>query len=165
MKVSELKSLPPLNIPLGDLRMASDNDGNLKVFDILRKKFVVLSPEEFVRQNFVQWLNSSFGYPFSLMANEVSISLNDTKKRCDTVVFGSDGSPLIIVEYKAPDIAISQETFDQIARYNMELKAKYLIVSNGRSHYCCKIDYLNKNYHFIKMIPTYREAATPFGVN
>ena len=89
------------------------------------------------------------------MANEIGIELNGTKRRCDTVVFNSDGTPLVIVEYKAPDISISQNVFDQIVRYNMVLRAGYLIVSNGITHYCCVIDYDRNTYHFIPEIPDY----------
>lgn len=92
------------------------------------------------------------------MANEIGIKLNGTRKRCDTVVFNPDGSPFVIVEYKAPDINITQNVFDQIVRYNMALKANYLIVSNGLQHYCCQIDYKNNSYRFIPRIPEYNEA-------
>lgn len=165
MKEQDLKKLPTLSMPYSPLRLAKDENGNLKVYDILRKKFVALTPEEFVRQNFVHWLISHYNYPESLMANEVEIHLNDTKKRCDTIVFGRDCKPLIIVEYKAPDVDITQNTFEQIVRYNMELKAKYLIVSNGIRHYCCKIDYPGKTYNFIRLIPEYNDAAGMPGIN
>lgn len=125
----------------------------LKVFDPLRRKYVALSPEEYVRQHFTAWMIDSFGYPASLMNNEVSLSLNDTKRRCDTVVFRSDGSPAVIVEYKAPTVAITQKVFDQIARYNMVLRSRFLIVSNGLSHFCCEMDYEKETYRFLPNIP------------
>lgn len=165
MKEQELKTLRPLSIPYASLRLAKDEKDNLKVFDPLRKKFVALTPEEFVRQNFVGWLTTHFGYPASLMANEVEIELNGTKKRCDTVVYGRQCQPLMIIEYKAPDVEITQNTFDQIVRYNRELKARYLIVSNGRNHYCCVIDYERDSYNFIRLIPQYNEAAGMPGIN
>lgn len=158
MKLSDLKQLPPISIPVSNLRLSEDEDGNLKVFDPIRKKEVALTPEEWVRQNFVQWLIDSKGYPASRIANEVKIDLNDTRKRCDTVAFGLDCRPLIIVEYKAPTVEITQNTFDQIVRYNMKLKAKYLIVSNGVRNYCCVINYQSNSYNFIPHIPDYTEA-------
>lgn len=165
MKEEDLKKLPPLALPIADLKMARDEKGALKVFDPVRKKFVALTPEEFVRQNFVAWLVNDFGYPISLTSNEVEIKVNDTRKRCDTVIFGRDCQPLVIVEYKAPDVDITQDTFDQIVRYNMKLKARYLIVSNGRQHYCCVIDYKRDSYNFIPKIPSYLEAAGMPGEN
>ena len=165
MREEELKALPSLSIPYAALKLAKDEKGNLKVFDPLRKKYVALTPEEFVRQNFVEWLTKGLGYPASLMANEVEIKLNDTRKRCDTVVFDNFCNPLMIVEYKAPDVEITQSTFDQIVRYNMELKAKYLVISNGLRNYCCVIDYNKKSYNFIPRLPEFREAAGMPSVN
>lgn len=143
---------PPLNLPLVQLRLRME-DTILKVFDPLRKKYVALTPEEYVRQHFTAWMTDCLGYPASLMSNEVSLSLNDTKRRCDTVVFRKDGSPAVIVEYKAPTVAITQNVFDQIARYNMVLHSSYLIVSNGLLHYCCKMDYDKNSYVFLPNIP------------
>lgn len=154
----------PLNLPPAELKF-SRGDGVLKIFDILRKKYVAATPEEYVRQRFVHWLTGSLHYPASLMANEIGIELNGTKKRCDTVVFGTDGKPFMIVEYKSPDVVVSQKVFDQIVRYNMVLQARYLIVSNGIRHYCCTIDYRNSTYHFIPSIPDYREATQTFTEN
>ncbi len=146
--------------------MRTKLDGVLtKVYDPLRDKFVALTPEEFVRQQFTAWMRNKFNYPPSMMANEIGIKLNDTQRRCDTVVFRSDGNPLMIVEFKAPNVLINQDTFDQIVRYNMILHAKYIIVSNGINHYCCVIDYQNDTYHFIPQIPDYREITTPFSSN
>ena len=125
----------------------------LKVFDSIRKKYVALTPEEYVRQRFTAWMTECLGYPASLMNNEVSLKLNDTSRRCDTVVFRSDGTPAVIVEYKAPTVAITQTVFDQIARYNMVLRSRYLIVSNGMLHYCCEMDYGNDSYRFLRNIP------------
>lgn len=127
----------------------------LKVFDPLRRKYVALTPEEYVRQHFTAWMTDSLGYPGSLMSNEVSLKLNNTSRRCDTVVFRSDGSPAVIVEYKAPSVAITQSVFDQIARYNMVLQARFLIVSNGMRHFCCELDYDNETYRFLSRIPVW----------
>lgn len=147
---------PALNLPKADLKIVNEG-GEVKIFDVLRNKNVRLTPEEFVRQSFINYLNKAFGYPLSLMANEISIDVNGTKKRCDTVVFSRHGEPVMIIEYKAPFIEINQDVFDQIFRYNLEIKAKYLVVSNGMRHYCCKIDYENKTYNFIRLIPEYKD--------
>lgn len=130
-------------------------DNILKVFDPLRAKYVALTPEEYVRQHFTAWLTGNLGYPKSLVSNEVSIKLNNTRRRCDTVVFRSDGSPLMIVEYKAPTVTINQEVFDQIARYNLVLRSRYLVVSNGLNHYCCEMQYDSNSYTFLPEIPEY----------
>ena len=135
------------------------------MFDPLRKKYVVLTPEEYVRQNFTSWLRDTLHYPASLMANEIGIDLNGTKKRCDTVIFNPDGSPFMIVEYKAPSVTVTQAVFDQIVRYNMVLKARYLAVSNGLQHFCCVIDYARSTYHFIPEIPDYAEVRKIFSIN
>lgn len=135
------------------------------MFDSIRAKYVALTPEEFVRQQFVAWLIEDRHYPASLMANETAVMFNGMNKRCDTVVFNRDGSPLLIVEYKAPNIKISQQTFDQLVRYNMVLHAKYLIVSNGMNHYCCVIDYQGNTYHFIPTIPDYNDLNNAFSNN
>lgn len=154
-----MKNYPELNLPPASLRL-KEEDGETKVYDNLREKWIILTPEEWVRQHFVNWLNREYHYPFSLMANEVSLALNGTKKRSDTVIFRSNGTPMIIVEYKAPNVQITQEVFDQIARYNMSLNAEYLIVSNGLNHYCCKMDYINHTFHFIRKIPDYNIKAS-----
>ena len=145
-----------LNLPSFDIRLQRDDEG-VKIFDRLRKKFIILTPEEWVRQHFVNYLINHKGFPESLMANEIGITLNGTRRRCDTVVFDKHGSPMVIVEYKASSILISQSTFDQIVRYNMVLHARYLIVSNGMNHYCCRIDYDNMSYDFLKEVPDYAD--------
>lgn len=145
-----------LNLPSFDIRLQRDDEG-VKIFDRLRKKFIILTPEEWVRQHFVNYLINHKGFPESLMANEIGITLNGTRRRCDTVVFDKHGSPMVIVEYKASSIVISQSTFDQIVRYNMVLHARYLIVSNGMNHYYCRIDYDNMSYDFLKEVPDYAD--------
>lgn len=149
---------PELNLPHIQFRISGEGDLT-KIFDPLRQKWVVLTPEEWVRQHFTAWLISEYHFPAALCANEVGIEVNGTRKRCDTVVFRREGKPLIIVEYKAPDVKITQDVFDQIVRYNMQLHADYLIVSNGYNHYCCKIDYATNSYHFIPQIPDYRDLT------
>lgn len=146
-----------LNLPKYNMRISRDRNNNIKIFDSIRKKFVSLTPEEYVRQHFTNWLINYLHYPMGLIANEVKISLNSTIKRCDTIVYSNTGDPMMIIEYKAPHISINQNVFDQIVRYNMVLKTKYLVVSNGMQHYCCIIDYDNNSYQFIPHIPTYEE--------
>ena len=153
-----------LIIPPVELKIVRRNDVFM-VFDPLRRNYYVLTPEEFIRQIFVKWMINDLGYPSSVMANEIGIKLNDTYRRCDTVVFSTSGNPLMIIEYKAPGIEITQDTFNQIVRYNMQLKAKYLVVSNGIRNYCCKIDYERETYDFIRVIPTYRDAIGMPGIN
>ena len=144
-----------LNLPPVKLQTCVE-DGIVKVYDPLRHKYVALTPEEFVRQHFTAFLSDNLGYPRTLMANEVKVELNGMSKRCDTLVYSpSDGAPLMIVEYKAPDVEICQDTFDQIVRYNMILKARFLVVSNGLRHYCCAIDYRTGTYNFIPQVPSY----------
>jgi len=145
-----------LNLPPFEVKMQK-RDGKNWIFDSLRKKFIALTPEEWVRQHFVHFLTDYKGYPKGLLANEVQLNLNNTKKRCDTVLFNKDLSARMIIEYKAPHIEITQAVFDQITRYNMVLKVKYLIVSNGIRHYCCRIDYNNMQYTFLPDIPAYGE--------
>lgn len=145
-----------LNLPVYQFNIKKKEDGFI-ILDSLRKRWVTLTPEEWVRQNFVRYLIQEKKFPASLMNNEISITQNGIKRRCDTLVADIQGNALVIVEYKAPNISISQKTFDQIVRYNMVLHAKYLIVSNGLSHYCCKIDYDNNSYSFLKEIPSYSQ--------
>lgn len=145
-----------LNLPSCDLNIKKTSQG-VVVYDILRKRFVALTPEEWVRQNFVHYLISAKQFPLERMANEVSLVQNGIKRRCDSLVADREGNPLVIVEYKAPHIEITQQVFDQIVRYNMVMHARYLIVSNGMAHYCCAIDYENSSYKFLPDIPAYQE--------
>ena len=143
-----------LNLPKADLRIVK-RDEKEQIFDSLRRKYVALTQEEWVRQNFVSFLINHKGFLAGLMNNEVSLVQNGIKRRCDTLVSDKFGNPLVIVEYKAPSVEITQKVFDQIVRYNYVLKAKYLIVSNGMNHYCCRINYDEGNYSFLQEIPAY----------
>lgn len=134
-----------------------EKDGKRLIWDPVRQKYVVLTPEEWVRQSFIHFLLTDKNYPQALLANEVLVKLNGTTKRCDTVAYNRFLEPLLIVEYKAPHISISHNVFDQIVRYNMVLHVNYLIVSNGLHHYCCKMDYERQTYHFLEEIPSYSE--------
>lgn len=143
-----------LNLPQFDIKIKQENQKNY-VFDTLRKKYVSLTPEEWVRQHFVNFLIHYKHYPAGLLGNEIQIQLNGTKKRCDTVLLDRQMRPRMIVEYKAPQVPITQEVFNQISRYNIVLNVDYLIVSNGLQHYCCKIDYSNHSFTFLPDIPDY----------
>lgn len=132
-------------------------DGKNAIWDVIRRKYVALTPEEWVRQHFVHFLVDHKGYPQALMANEVAISLNGMSRRCDTVLYNRTLTPRMIIEYKAPHIPITQKVFDQICRYNLVFRVDYLIVSNGLSHYCCRMDYDHQSYRFLADIPEYSE--------
>lgn len=131
--------------------------GAVKIFDSQRRKFVALTPEEWVRQNFVHFLLEHKGYSPALLANEVEITLNGMSRRCDSVLYGTDLKPRMIIEYKRPNVEITQRVFNQICRYNMVLQVEYLVVTNGIKHYCCKIDYEKNGYTFLEDIPKYCE--------
>jgi len=144
-----------LNLPTYNFKLKS-NEKHTLIFDNLRKKYFVLTPEEWVRQHYVQFLIEEKKYPVSLIAIEKQLTINNLKKRTDIVIFDTSGNPDIIVECKAPHIKISQETFDQIARYNLKLNAKYLILTNGIAHYYCQMDFENETYIFLNEIPDYK---------
>lgn len=148
----------PLALSAIELKTRIAAAGYTEVYDPLRRRYVALTPEELVRQHFTAWLTEGLGYPASHIANEISLTLNNMRRRCDTLVYDADGNPLMIVEYKAPTINIDQRVFDQIVRYNMVLHARYLVVSNGLRHFCCAIDYANNTYHFLPGIPDYSGA-------
>ncbi len=145
-----------LNLPPYATKI-SVRDGKNTIWDIIRRKYVALTPEEWVRQHFVHFLIEHKGYPASLLANEVALTLNGTSRRCDTVLYDRTLSPRMILEYKAPHVPITQKVFDQIGRYNLVFRVDYLIVSNGLSHYCCRMDYEHRSYKFLTDIPAYEE--------
>ena len=144
-----------LNFPTYKFRF-KNSENKVQVFDDIRKKFVVLQPEEWVRQHVLQFLIQDKGYPKSLINIEKELIINGLKKRYDLVIFYPDGNINLIVECKSPNIKISQETFDQIARYNLALKSNLLMVTNGLEHYFCKMDYINSQYNFLEDIPSYQ---------
>jgi type I site-specific restriction-modification system R (restriction) subunit len=131
--------------------------GKLQIFDSYRKKYVALTPEEWVRQHFVRFLIEAKHFPSSRIAVEYALKMNGLERRCDAVVFGKNGYPQIIIELKAPQIALNQDVFDQIAVYNSKLKVNYFIVSNGLQHCCCRVDAENSRYKFLPQIPDYQE--------
>ena len=143
-----------LHLPSFDAKIRKTDHG-VEIFDPLRRKYVALTPEEWVRQHFVNYLISEKKYPASLMANEAGIKLNSLNRRCDTVVYNNRLEPLMIIEYKKPNVEISQQVFDQIVRYNIVLKVRYLIVSNGINHYCCQMNYETRTFDYLTDIPDY----------
>ena len=145
-----------LNLPPYEKKITKKDDKPF-ILDVIRRQYVALTPEEWVRQNFVHYLIEYKGYPQSLMANEVQLKLNGMSRRCDTVVYDRTLRPRVIVEYKAPSVSITQKVFEQICRYNMVLQVDYLIVSNGLAHYCCRIDYPTRSYTFLQEIPEYKD--------
>jgi hypothetical protein len=155
--VSKYAKMQPLNLPPFEANIKK-MDGMVKIQDVLRRKFVALTPEEWVRQHFVHFLIEQKGYSPTLMANEVAVTLNGMSRRCDTVVYRQEGlKPLMIIEYKRPDVDITQKVFNQICRYNMVLEVEYLVVSNGLKHYCCKVDLQNGTYTFLQDLPPYSD--------
>ena len=148
-----------LNLPKYGIKIANEN-GHLTIFDVLRRKYVALTPEEWVRQHFVHYLIGHKGYPQTLMANEIQLAIGNKKLRCDSVLYDRSLKPRMIIEYKAPTVNITQKVFDQITVYNMLLHVDSLVVSNGIKHYCCQMDYDNQKYLFLEDIPDYQEIIT-----
>ena len=148
-----------LNLPKYGIKI-KNVDGNKAIFDILRRKFVRLTPAEWVRQHFIHYRIDHKGYPQALMANEIQLSVGNKKLRCDSVIYDRSLKPRMIVEYKAPTVNITQKVFDQITVYNMLLHVDYLVVSNGIRHYCCRMDYDNQKYLFLEDIPDYQNILT-----
>ncbi|MDE6394951.1 MAG: type I restriction enzyme HsdR N-terminal domain-containing protein [Duncaniella sp.] len=132
----------------------------VEVLDVLRQRWLLLTPEEWVRQHFVHYLSDTLGYPRSMMANEVGITLNSMSRRCDTVVYARDLTPLMIIEYKAPSVRIDRRVFEQIVRYNIVLQVPYLVVSNGMEHYCFRVDRISGKCTLLSGVPTY-ESLSP----
>ena len=159
MSIQDINPIIPLNLPKAKFSIERGHDGRLTIFDRWRNRRVALTPEEWVRQNFVTMLVEHKGYISGRIANEISITLNGMMRRCDTVIYDDAMRPLMIVEYKAPNIKITQSVFDQIARYAIVLRAPYLTVSNGLTHYCCRIDYDNEKYAFLQDIPDYNQMV------
>lgn len=143
-------NLPPYNIKV------KNEDGRRKIFDILRRKYFVITPEEWVRQHFIHFLIDHKGYPVSLLANEVALSVGDKVIRADSILYDKNLSPRMIIEYKAPHIKLTQKVFDQISAYNLLLHVDYLIVSNGIETYICKMDYAQQTYVFLETVPDYK---------
>ena len=144
-----------LNLPKYEIRIGR-KDGRLTIFDFLRRRYVALTPEEWVRQHFTHFLVEHKSYPQGLLANEVELSVGEKSLRCDSVLYDRELRPRMIVEYKAPHIKLTQKVFQQIATYNLLLHVDYLVVSNGIEHHCIKMDYENEKYLFLEDIPEYK---------
>ena len=148
-----------LNFPAYNFRF-KNSENKVAVFDQIRKRFVLLSPEEWVRQHVVRFLLEEKNYPLSHINVEKLLKVNGLTKRYDVVVFNPDGTIHILVECKAPQIKVSQHTFDQIARYNLTLNASYLMVTNGFNHYFCQMDFANEQYNFLQELPAFIQQST-----
>ena len=145
-----------LNIPPFQMKLSGTQE-RPKILDILRRKSVALTPEEWVRQHFIHFLIEHKGYPSALMANEVVLSCGNKQLRADTVLYDRDLNARMIIEYKAPTIKITKRVFEQVTAYNFLLHVDYLIVSNGLTHYCCKMNYENNSYMLLTSIPDYKD--------
>ena len=143
-----------LNFPSYAFKLKSSENKTL-IFDIVRKKYVILTPEEWVRQHVVHFLLKEKNYPISLIAVEKQLKINARVKRTDIIVYNKLGTPEVLIECKAPSVKITQTTFDQIARYNLTANSKYLMVTNGLAHYFCQIDSIRETYIFLEDIPSY----------
>lgn len=153
--MTDNEKYPRLNLPAADLKIRRGSANAPEIFDRWRNRWVALTPEEWVRQHFVSMLVECKGYVSGRVANEISISLNDMWRRCDTVVYDARMTPVMIVEYKSPEVKITQAVFDQISRYALVLRPKYLAVSNGLQHFCCRMDYENGKYVYLDGLPDY----------
>ena len=144
-----------LNLPSYELKLRDTTTHGKEVYDEFRKKYVRLTPEEWVRQQFLHYLIKEKHYPASLIGVEKGLLVNGMPKRFDAVVFQNNARPAVLIEFKAPGISIDQAVFDQIASYNLTLHAAYLMVSNGLSSYCCKMNYKGRSYNFLSNIPDF----------
>lgn len=146
--------MEPLTLPSYDFHI-TDQNGKRVIYDPIRQTYVRLTPEEWVRQHFVQYLIQELEVPAGLVTTEASFRYQDQPWRADIVVHDRQGDPLLLVECKAPSISIGQDAFDQGARYNLVLGARYLVVTNGREHYACRIDLDDRSYTFLDDLPPY----------
>ena len=146
--------MPQLNLPKVALKTKSV-EGTIQVFDVIRKKYFVLTPEEWVRQHFIHYLNTEKNYPMGLMEVEKMVKYNTLKTSADIVLYTTEGKAKMIVECKAPKVKITQDAFNQIAKYNCQLKVEFLVVTNGMQHFCCQMDYEKNEITFLKEVPEY----------
>lgn len=147
-----------LNLPTFDLQLRGTSN-KPEIYDFLRRRYVKLTPEEWVRQHFVHWLTDAKGYPKGLLGNEIALQCGEKRLRCDSILYDRQLHPVAIMEYKAPTVQLSQKVFDQIASYNLLLHVDYLMVSNGLQHICCRMDYDNHRFVFLPGIPDYDEIG------
>ena len=148
-----MKSRPTANIRL------RDNEGRREVFDIVRCRFVALTPEEWVRQHVVYWLHEELGYPLELIQVEGAITLNGMTRRCDIVVYDEEVKPFIIVECKNESVALTQRVLDQACRYNLVLHVPFLCLTNGREQIFCQVDFDEKKVKIIPELPNYHKKS------
>lgn len=151
--------MQPLNLPEQLIKTRINALGKREVFDTNRKKYLLLTPEEWVRQQFIAFLIHHKNFPASLIAIEKGLKVNQLQKRFDAVVFDRNRIPLMLIEFKAPQISITEKTFSQIAAYNLKMKVKYLTVSNGLKHYCCQMDYEKNSFQFLSDIPDFKTMS------
>lgn len=151
-----LYSMKALNLPTYSLKIKSEN-GLGYVYDRFRRKYIRLTPEEWVRQNFACYLVAEKGYPAMRLSLEKSLVVHKMIKRCDILVYNDMAEPVMMIECKSPDIKIGQGTFEQLSVYNIKFRVEYLIITNGISHYCCKVDFGNSEIRFLPEIPHYSE--------
>ena len=144
----------PLNLPPTTLKLSKIQD-KIYVFDVLRKKNLLLTPEEWVRQHWIHYLHNNKNYPKSLMKTEGGLILNDLQKRSDLILFNNKGDKILLAEFKAPHVKITQSTFEQISNYNSIHKIPLLLVSNGLQHYFCRINFEDNSFEFITDLPNY----------
>ncbi|WP_373775116.1 type I restriction enzyme HsdR N-terminal domain-containing protein [Porphyromonas loveana] len=153
-----------LNLPPYAHRISQENDRML-IYDDIRRRYVALTPEEWVRQHFVHYLTEELGYPATLIRNEAQLQIDRRTKRCDTVIYDTQLRPIVLCEYKAPSVSLSQKTMDQILRYNYIFRVPLLLLSNGVQHTACFVDYTQNSYRFLPEIPTYKELTTIIHTN
>lgn len=147
-----------MNLPPFNHRLRQNPETKLEeIWDTQRRRWVRLTPEEWVRQHFVHYLTDHLEYPAGRVGNEIAIRVGQLERRCDTVVFDNEGKPLMIVEYKAESVKLSQKTFDQVLRYNMALRVDWLTISNGHQHYCCHLNKETLRWEFLQGLPGYQD--------
>ncbi|MBR1548369.1 MAG: type I restriction enzyme HsdR N-terminal domain-containing protein [Prevotella sp.] len=143
-----------LNLPPFDVQLRGTRE-KPEIFDFLRRRYVALTPEEWVRQHFTHWLVEQKGYPKGLLGNEIELRIGQKRLRCDSILYDASARPMMIIEYKAPAVSVTQRVFNQVSAYNLLLHVDFLVVSNGIDHYCCRMDYEHKTYRFLEDIPDY----------
>ena len=143
-----------LNLPDFPKRIKQEDDFRL-IYDEFRRKYVVLTPEEWVRQHFLHYLVTDKGYPKSLIKVESGLKVNKMAKRTDVIVYSRAGQPFMLIECKSAQMSLNEKVFDQLSIYNQTLKAQYLVITNGLKHYCCSMDYQTSSYEFHHEIPEY----------
>lgn len=156
LPLQKLNQMQKLNFPEYEFKIIEKN-GEKLIFDEVRKKYIKLQPEEWIRQNLIKFLSTEYNYPISLMSVEKGHKLNSKLQRSDLILYNKKAQPIMMIECKAANISINQDTFNQAARYNLRYNAEYILVSNGLKHYCCKFDSDNNKFVFLKTIPNFKD--------